>query len=106
MDNPDMTALADHFTHVLLDTYSESKEQLGYNAHIYLTMIAEMGAVATAKHLAMSFAPATGFETLWIAKRLDLTVEYQMLLPAFAPLFTAQELKAARDRLRQYGLDI
>jgi hypothetical protein len=67
-------------------------------------MLGEHGGLQTAKMLLNSSAVSDGFTALWEADRLDLTVEYQVLQPDFAALFTSEELETARRRLREYGL--
>ena len=50
--------------------------------------------------------PSDGFTTLWEHRRLDLSVEFHVLCPEFASLFTPQERRAARQRLEAYGIDV
>ena len=44
-----------------------------------------------------------GFTTLWLAKRLDLSVEAHVIRPEYSELFTAEERKIAQRRLDEYG---
>jgi hypothetical protein len=46
-----------------------------------------------------------GFLRLVQARRLDLSVEYFVLKPRYAQLFTPEERKIARNRLATYGFD-
>jgi hypothetical protein len=50
----------------------------------------------------MSSEPAYGFTKLWELRRLDLSVEYQVLQPRWKALFSGDVLAAARTRLRQF----
>ena len=45
----------------------------------------------------------TRFRRLAEARKLDLTMEYQVLMPEFAPLFTDAERNTARARLLDHG---
>jgi hypothetical protein len=47
-----------------------------------------------------------GFTRLWEEKRLDLSVEYFVLLPLYEPLYSAGERAEARRRLREHKFDL
>jgi len=44
-----------------------------------------------------------GFEVLWENKRLDLSVEAYVLKAEYDDLFTMEEKKLCRERLRNFG---
>ena len=73
------------------------------NAKIFLSMVVDNGGYETAKTLLSAAAPQYGFEKLWEAGRLDLTMEALVLNPKYKPLFTQQELGIARKRLLDHG---
>ncbi|EXG79598.1 GmrSD restriction endonuclease domain-containing protein [Cryptosporangium arvum] len=82
--------------------YQKARDETGYNATYLLSMLAEDGAVETARRLLASATVSTGFTALWNKGRLDLTVEALVLDPRFAGLFTTDELDIARTRLAQF----
>ncbi len=90
----------------MIELYARSKRELHYDARWFLQMVAMDGAVQAARQLVMSDEPAYGFTKLWELDRLDLSVEYQVLQPPWAPLFSEDAREAARARLRQYGTQV
>jgi hypothetical protein len=90
------------FDRAMLQLYEEACA-IGYNATYFVRMLSEQGGVATAKQLVTSSAPSEGFTKLWELKRLDISVEALVLKPDWRELFTADEIKRARERLEQYG---
>lgn len=93
------------FHSAMLNIYEEAKKQCNYNATYFLRMVSEMGGLEAAKQLLSTDAPQDGFTKLWECGRLDLSVEYLVLKPEFKRLFTKEELKTARMRLKTYGYD-
>jgi hypothetical protein len=91
------------FSGAMKDIYRRAKVELGYNATYFLQMLANEGAVATARHLVMSTRPSEGFTTLWERGRLDLTVEAHVIDPQYADLFSDEMVDTARRRLAAYG---
>ncbi len=85
------------------DIYRRAKQEANYNATYFLHMLAEHGALDTARRLITSTTPSQGFTTLWERHRLDLTVEAHVLQSRFSDLFTVDELEAAASRLAAYG---
>jgi hypothetical protein len=69
-------------------------------------MVSNEGGWKTAQKLLATEKPSEGFVVLWEKKRLDLTVEYHILLPEFEELFTPEERKIAKDRLEEYGFSL
>ncbi len=77
-----------------------------YRPTYYLQMLANDGAVATARKLALSGRTHEGFAQLWERNLLDRSIEAAMIRPEFAPLFTDDELEAARSRLFTHGFEV
>jgi len=97
--------LENDFTRDMLLAADEAKRELRYNPTYWLRMIGELGAVDAAKHLLRAPNVSDGFTRLWEEQRLDLSVEYFVLLPKYAPLFSTAERDEARRRLRDYRFD-
>ena len=91
------------FGQAMQEVYRRAKVEAGYNATYFLGMLTELGPLDTAKRLVSSTSPSEGFTKLWEKKRLDLTVEAQVLRAEFAELLSDEEIDAARRRLDQYG---
>lgn len=92
-----------NFAVAMREIYRRAKAELGYNATYFVQMLANDGALATARRLVMSNAPSEGFTTLWERRRLDLTVEAHVIDPRYAELFSDEEIETARLRLAEYG---
>lgn len=91
------------FTRAMEQIYTEATK-LGYRPIAFRAMVAEHGGVETARRLIRGSA-TSGFEALWEIKRLDLSVEALILNPKWLSLFSPDELKMARKRLRAYGYE-
>jgi hypothetical protein len=96
--------LDQRFHAAMLDIYRRAKVEAGYNASRFLQLVEARGGVAAARQL-LTGPPSEGFAKLWEKGRLDLSVEAHILHPEFAELFTAEEQRAARERLRAFGAD-
>ena len=84
--------------------YDRAKSEAGYNATIFVRMLAEKGPLETARFLLREPKVSSGFIALWERQRLDLTVEAQLLAnPKFWPLFDQRDLDTARRWLKEYG---
>ena len=73
----------------------------------YLQMIGQHGGVETARILALSVAESEGFTRAWEHQCLNLTAEHLMIYGkqgAYQSLFGEEALKAARKRLKAYGV--
>jgi hypothetical protein len=92
------------FAQAMTQVYHRAKEEVGYTATRFAQMLGEHGGLRTAKMLLHSPTVSDGFTALWEARRLDLTVEFQVLRPEFGPLFDDNELETARRRLIDYGM--
>ena len=100
-----MTDLEMRFHQAMIDIYQRAKDECGYNATRFLSMLSARGGLAAARTLLATSAPSSGFTTLWEHGRLDLTVEAHILKPEFAALFTQDEKELARSRLEEYGYE-
>ncbi len=100
---PDLKRLEQDFHAAMVEVYTRAKAEAGYNAVRFLGMLSEMGGIETAKQLLATPNTSEGFQALWHAKRLDLSVEAHVLQPKFAALFSEEELATARDRLSELG---
>lgn len=94
------------FDLAMREVYVKAKNEAGYNATAFLRMLADHGGMGTAKRLLASSGISEGFVALWERGRVDLAVENVVIRPEFAPLFTEEELDRARQRLRDYGLEV
>ncbi len=91
------------FNAAMNEIYRLAKVEAGYNATVFLSMLAERGPLETARFLIHTSKPSDGFTALWERGRLDLTVEAHVLQDRFHELFTDEERDICRDRLAQYG---
>ena len=74
-----------------------------YNPQRFRQMVSESGGVNAVKQLLNAPDLSEGFSRLWLAKRLDLTVEAYAIKGEWSCLFTDAELATARQRLRDLG---
>jgi hypothetical protein len=93
----------DEFAEAMRQTYERARTEANYTASYFLSMLADLGPIATARKLLAAPAVSDGFAALWERGRLDLTVEALVLRPEFASLFSETELSSARHRLSQFG---
>lgn len=91
------------FAKRMRDIYEIGRSEANYTASYFLSMLADIGPLATAHKLINAPAVSDGFTALWERGRLDLTVETLVLERQFAELFTDDELAIARRRLEQFG---
>jgi hypothetical protein len=98
------TELEKEFDTAMINIYKKAKEETGYNAKIFIQMVATDGGLITAKRLINSNTISDGYTALWERNRLDLTVEAMVLeTEKYHSLFTPQELEICRNRLAQYN---
>lgn len=96
--------LEHEFAALMRSIYDRAKSEAGYNATIFLRMLGEKGPIETARFLLREPQVSTGFVALWERKRLDLTVEAQLLShPEYWPFFEQRDLDTARRWLKEYG---
>jgi hypothetical protein len=92
------------FDDAMIGVYEDAKRQAGYNATRFLQMVRRRGGVEAARRLLSQPGVSTGFLKLRDAGKLDLSMEYVLLEPYFAPLFTEEEREIARRRLLDHGI--
>lgn len=96
-------SLESDFDAAMLGIYIRAKSEVGYNATFFLQMLHRDRGVLTAKKLINSANPSEGYTALYMAGRLDLTVEALIVdNTRWHSLFTPAEIEAARKRLLQY----
>lgn len=99
-----MTPLELEFHALMVSVYSRAKKECNYNAVRFMKMLVDHQGLKTAKILLKSPDVSDGFVELYMRKRLDLTMEAQLLSnPKFWPLFTEEELDTARRWLVRHG---
>jgi len=81
-------------------------KEFGYNPTYWLRMVADHGGVGAAKLLLKGSRASDGFTRLWEEGRLDLSVEFYILVPKYSDLFTSDERAEARRRLELYEFDV
>jgi hypothetical protein len=59
-----MASLSKQFDLAMLEVYRRAKSEAGYNARVFLSMIADRGGVPTAKYLINSATPSDGYTSL------------------------------------------
>ena len=97
--------VAAEFERYMWDCIRRCKE-FGYNAGYWKRMVADHGAVDASHRLLAGTRASDGFTRLWEEGRLDLSVEFSVLLPKYHDLFTDDERAEARRRLEQYEFDV
>ena len=98
-----MTDLNAQFDQAMFEVYRRAKDEAGYNATIFLQMLTDSKGLRTAKTLINSAKPSDGYTALYLRGRLDLTVEALVIEdPRWHQLFTDDEIKRARRRLKEY----
>ncbi|MFW6161772.1 MAG: hypothetical protein ACODAJ_03330 [Planctomycetota bacterium] len=86
----------------MIGIYEDANAQCGYVATRFLQMVTEQGGLQAAKSLLRATELSDGFTALWLAGRLDLTMEAMIVEdPVWRELFTSEELEIARNRLNQ-----
>ncbi len=92
-------ALETEFDDAMMSIYTNAKRQCNYNAHIYFDMLSRYRGLETARRLLATQEVQYGFAELWMAGRLDLTVEYLVLQPKWGSLITEDQRSEAKKRL-------
>lgn len=98
-------SLEQDFAHEMRGIYDRGRREVNYTASYFLSMLADLGPLSTARKLLNAPAVSDGFAALWERGRLDLTVEALVIQDRFASLFSDEELDAARRRLEQFGYE-
>ena len=93
------------FDDEMLDVYRRARSECQYDAKLFASMIGPGKGLAATKLLLNAPRVQSGFEKLWILKRLDISMEARILKPKFADLFDPGELREARIRFESAGYD-
>ena len=101
-----MNALDLQFHQDMLDVIRRCQQEISYNPTYWSRMVAEQGGVGAARALLQGHPASDGFTRLWAEGRLDLSVEFWMLLPRYESIFTEAEQAEARRRLEAIGFDV
>jgi len=91
-------ALEREFTDALHDIYAQCAT-LGYHPTGMLQMMERLGGIGTARRL-LELPPSDGLARLALLDRIDLAVESLVLEPRWDGVFTEEERRIARRRLR------
>jgi len=101
-----MDEIEQEFSELMAAVYLQARTEAKYNATIFARMLAERGALETARYLLREPQVSSGFVALWERGRLDLTVEAQVLANSkFWSLFEQRDLDTARRWLKEYGYE-
>jgi hypothetical protein len=100
-----MDDLEQRFHRAIAAAVEASRREASYNPTYFPRML-DYGGVGAAKHILADPEMKSGFTTLSLANRLDLTVEAHVIKPEFAPLFTAEEIERAKAALSEHRYDI
>lgn len=95
----DLEKLKRRFHDELIETNEISVRKCKHNPVRIRSMMAEFGAVETAKKLMLRDPSTSGYIAMAECGCLDITIEATMLRSEFAGLFTEKELCEARRRL-------
>lgn len=98
-------SLLRRFDKAMQGVYDGALSQVGYSARRFLNMVHRRGGLQAAQHLLAQPGESEGFRRLARARKLELTMEYQVLRPEFKELFTEEERDIAKRRLTEAGLD-
>lgn len=78
----------------------------GYDAKLFIHMLAEHGAQEAARRLVSAPVPSYGLWRLKELDKLDMSVEMWVLLPWFQPLFEEHVRDVAVQKLQLLGIDV
>lgn len=98
------TQVLQRFDRAMLEVYDAVLREAGYAARRFLIMTKRRGGHEAARHLLARPGVSEGFNRLAEARKLSLSVEFQVLQPGFEALFTQEERAVARQRLLEGGL--
>lgn len=101
-----MNDIEKKFDKDMLNIYWEAKRELNYTAARFMQLILEKGGLRAAKQLITKDGGTSGFTTLYEMGRLNVSVEAHVLKPEYAELFTEEEQKLCRERLKEYGYKV
>lgn len=95
-----MTDLELAFHEAMRDLYKRALK-CGYRATRFLQMVEERGGVSAARDMLHKPGLPDGLTRLYEMKKLCLSMEYLVLQPRWAPLFTEEERQLARKSLEK-----
>ena len=95
------TPLERQFHQDMLDGSVELRIKHHYNPTYFLQMVAEHGGVGAVKRLIQTPDSQAWLTSLWEVNKLDMSCEAATLNPKYASLFTAEEKREAKKRLRE-----
>ena len=99
----DLKSVERQFDLAMFEVYRRAKDEAGYNATIFFQMLSDNKGLRTAKTLINAPKESDGYTALYLRGRLDLTVEALVIEDErWHQLFTDEELKRARKRLKAY----
>jgi hypothetical protein len=82
------------------------KREIGYNPTYFNRMVADYGPIEATRRLVMADSVSDGFTKLWEHGELAMSVEALVILPWYAPLFNADVVARARQRLADYTFNV
>ena len=91
------------FHEAMLNTYRTALSECQYRATRFVQMVEQQGGVSAARQLLNSPGHPDGLTRLWELGRLDISMEALVLKSQWTSLFTKEELRIARQRLRDSG---
>lgn len=95
--------LSNKFHGEMLLIYSKALKEAGIKLTGFLNMVNKHGGLETAKILVNDIVPSEGLIKLYEAKRLDLTIEAQIIKDEWRDLFTEEEINKAKKKLKNYN---
>lgn len=98
-----MTEIEKKFNSDMKNIYWDAKRELNYTVSRFIQLVTEKGGLMAAKQLITKEGGTYGFTILYEMGRLDLSVEAHVLKPEYAELFTEEEKRICRERLKEYG---
>ena len=99
MDNQ----LIKEFNERTIALYNEIHKETGYNATRFLQMISSSSGYEATKVLIRANRVSEELTKLWEFKRLDLSIEAEILKEKWSPIFTCDEKAIAEKCLLELG---
>lgn len=94
------TPLEKQFHQDMIDGSVELKTKYHYSPTYFLQMVHEHGGIGAVKRLLQTPDTQDGLTHLWEIQRLDMSCEAAVLNPKYASLFSAEEMREAKKRLK------
>jgi hypothetical protein len=96
--------LSKRFDAAMLEVYAAAMREVNYPARRFLAMVRGRGGLEAARQLLAKPGFSEGFRRLAEVGKLNITMEYLVLTPEFAQLFSESERRIAGDRLLRHGM--